>query len=205
LDGDNDSIRRVDGSMRSGCACAAQAGRAFGKNGWAARFKSTQNDDKHQSNVRQKGESRCSSNTVNQAGVFWRKLWKISCPPKVRHLMWRLAQNSLALKMNICRRGMQLDTRCPLCFRFDKDGGHCFLKCKFVKRCWESLSLEPIRQNLLLKRSAWEVIMEVIAKKEEDRLKTVLLLWKWWDFRNKVDRGEKMQSTSPGRMLLEMC
>jgi len=67
------------------------------------------------------------------------------------------------------------------------------------------LSLELIRQNLLLQSSAREVIMEVISKKEEDRLKTVLLLWKWWDFRNKVDRGEKMQSASPGRMLLEMC
>ena len=70
LDGDNDSIRRVDGSMRSSCPCAPRAGHAFGKNGWAARFKSTQNDDKHQSNVRQKGESRCSGNAVNQVGVF---------------------------------------------------------------------------------------------------------------------------------------
>ena len=45
-------------------------------------------------------------NDANQASVFWHKLWKLSCPPKVKHFMWRLARNSLALKMNIQRRGM---------------------------------------------------------------------------------------------------
>ncbi|KAF8732917.1 hypothetical protein HU200_015267 [Digitaria exilis] len=27
---------------------------------------------------------------------------------------------------------MDIDTRCPVCWRFDEDGGHCFLKCKMA-------------------------------------------------------------------------
>jgi hypothetical protein len=108
--------------------------------------------------------------------------------------MWRFARNSLALKMNIQRRGMKLDTRCPMCYRFDEDGGYCFLKCKLVKRGWASLSLESVRLNLLLKKSAWDVAMEVISLKEEDCLQSMLFLWKWWNVRNKVDRGELVQS-----------
>ena len=89
---------------------------------------------------------------------------------------------------------MKIDTRCPMCYRLDEDGGHCFLKCKLVKCCWASLSLEPIRQILLLKKSAWEVAMVVVSLEEDVRLKTVLLLWKWWNVRNKADKGEMVHS-----------
>ena len=88
---------------------------------------------------------------------------------------------------------MQLDTRCPVCHWLDEDGGHCFLKCKLVKRCWSTLSLEPVRQQLLSKQSAWEVVTEILSLKEEVRTKTVLFLWKWWTERNKINKGEKGQ------------
>ena len=88
---------------------------------------------------------------------------------------------------------MQLDTRCLVCHRLDEDGGHCFLKCKLVKRCWSTLSLEPVRQQLLSKQSAWEVVTEILSLKEEVRTKTVLFLWKWWTERNKINKGEKGQ------------
>jgi len=97
--------------------------------------------------------------------------------------------------MNIQRRGVQLDTRCPVCHRFDEDGGHCFLKCKMVKRCWSSLSLEPVRQQLLLKQSAWEVVTEILALNDEVQTKTALLLWKWWSVRNKINKGERSQNS----------
>lgn len=47
--------------------------------------------------------------------------------------------NSLALKKNIQRRIGPIDMICPVCKRLDEDCGHCFLKCKFVQKCWEDL------------------------------------------------------------------
>lgn len=93
--------------------------------------------------------------------------------------------------MNIRHRGVLLDMRCPVCNRFDEDRGHCFFKCKMVKCCWSSLSLEPIRLMLSSKQSAWEVITEVLYMKEDSSIKTILLLWRWWSVRNKVNKGEK--------------
>jgi hypothetical protein len=110
-------------------------------------------DEKHQVKIRQKGESSNNMGEPNQTRTIWRKIWKLSFLPKVRHFIWRLARNSLVVRMNICRRGVLLDTRCPVCNRFDEDGSHCFFKCKMVRRCWARLSLEPVRQTLLLKRS----------------------------------------------------
>ena len=75
--------------------------------------------------------------------------------------------------------------------RLDEDGGHCFLKCKFVKHGWLDLQLEPVRQKLLPKASAWEVIQEILNLKKDECLKAVILLWRWWDVRNKLNKGER--------------
>ena len=63
---------------------------------------------------------------------------------KIKQFIWRLAHNSLSLKINIKRQEIDLKNRCPVCLRFDEDGGHCFLECKAVKRCWQDLALELI-------------------------------------------------------------
>jgi hypothetical protein len=47
--------------------------------------------------------------------------------------------------MNISRKNIDLDTRCPMCKRLDEDGGHLFIKCKKVKEIWWDFSLEEIR------------------------------------------------------------
>lgn len=64
----------------------------------------------------------------------WEKIWKLECPNKVKHFIWRLAHNSHLLRRNLARRGMQIDTKCLVCDRLDEDGGHLFLKCKLAKQ-----------------------------------------------------------------------
>ncbi|XP_066334061.1 uncharacterized protein [Miscanthus floridulus] len=140
--------------------------------------------------VRQEGQCSSGSPATECATSLWRSIWKLSCPPKLKHFLWRLARNSLALKLNLQRRGIKLDTRCPVCNRLDEDDGYCFLKCKFVKHCWSDLRLEHVRLELLAKRSARDVVQAVLQQKV-DRLKTIILLWKWRSIRNQIDHGER--------------
>ena len=77
--------------------------------------KNVLDDEKNLMKSRQRGEGSNSSCAVNNRSVVWHKLWKLSCQPRVCHFLWRLARNSLAFKMNIQRRGVQLDTRCLVC------------------------------------------------------------------------------------------
>jgi hypothetical protein len=153
-------------------------------------------DGKEKEQVRQEGQCSSGSHATENATSFWRSLWKLSCPPKLKHFLWRLTRNSLALKLNLQRRGIKLDTRCPVCNRLDEDGGHCFLKCKFVKHCWVDLQLEHVRLELLSKCSAREVVQAVLQLKEADQMKTIILLWKWWSVRNQFDHGERGLSGS---------
>jgi hypothetical protein len=94
------------------------------------------------------GSPSCSKNNQSDKGLVRKQLWSMSLPSKIIHFLWRLATNSLPLGINQKRRGLETDTRCPMCFRMNEDGGHLFCKCKKVKPIWRQLQLEEIREEL---------------------------------------------------------
>ena len=55
--------------------------------------------------------------------------------------------------------------------------------------------LEDIRSMLLQKRSAYEVVTSILARNEEICLKVIMLLYAWWEARNKANAGEGMRQT----------
>lgn len=124
----------------------------------------------------------------------WKKIWSLPCPPKIKQFMWRVAHNSLPMKMNIKRRHIDLDTSCPVCLRYDEDGGHCFLKCKQVRQCWREVQLDNLRCSLLSAQTAKEFVWRILKLRQDQCLCVCLLLWRWWDTRNKANAGEPMLS-----------
>jgi hypothetical protein len=80
----------------------------------------------------------CSFSDDEAHGFNWGKLWSLSLPNKVLHFLWRIATKSLRFHMKMRRRGMDVNPRCPMCFRLNEDGGHIFYKCKMVKPNLES-------------------------------------------------------------------
>ena len=108
----------------------------------------------------------------------------------MKHFIWRLAHNSLPLRQNIKRRGVKLDTICPMCHRLDEDGGHLFLKCKCVRQLWRALDLEEARLLLVNCTSAKHLLEEIWKLDDEQQIEILTLLWVWWSTRNKVSQGE---------------
>ena len=103
---------------------------------------------------------------------------------KVKHFLWRMSHNTLAVHMVLQRRGMKLDTRCCMCGRYDEDGGH-LLKCKEVREVWRELNLEDVRCELMTTCSVVEM-MEKFFKLEPNQQSTIVtLLWLWWKERNR--------------------
>jgi hypothetical protein len=113
----------------------------------------------------------------------WEQPWKVKCPQKMLHFLWRLGHNSLALRVNLRRRGMKLDTRCFLCGRMDEDGGHLFFKCKQVRGVWRDLQLEQTRIHLASVLSAKGVVEEIRKLQEDVKCKVITLLYLWWSER----------------------
>jgi hypothetical protein len=66
-------------------------------------------DGAERSRTVQVGES--SSSAANDENhLVWKKIWKLDCHPRTKQFIWRVAHNSLAMKMKIKKKGMFLDT-----------------------------------------------------------------------------------------------
>jgi hypothetical protein len=146
-----------------------------------------------------------TSNDYEQSrSMPWKKLWMLLLPSKVLHFLWRLAHNSLPLRMKLKSRGLEVDTRCLVCYRLDQDGGHCFLKCKCVKVVWRAALLEECRLELINCPRAISVLEDILKMEETKCLKVCILLWLWWSERNKANQGEKIRTTDEIIYLLQL-
>jgi hypothetical protein len=93
--------------------------------------------------------------------------------------------------MNIKRKRVELDTRCPMCNRMDEDGGHLFLKCKCVKHIWRSLLLEDVRQFLLSAPNTTAMFEFIWTLPSNTQSMVLVLFWDWWTTRNKKNAEGK--------------
>jgi hypothetical protein len=118
-------------------------------------------------------------------------MWNLKCPGKVKQFLWRFTHNSLAVRRNLSRRGVEIEnTACVML----EDGSHLFLKCKYVKRIWRELCLEDQRSAMAGKPSAKEVTAYILQLYGNLQLKVVLTMWLWWNERNGVREGELQQT-----------
>ena len=44
---------------------------------------------------------------------WWRKVWSLNIPPKIRVFWWRACRNFLPSKMESCRRHVERESFCP--------------------------------------------------------------------------------------------
>src|SRR5438105_1261016 len=112
--------------------------------------------------------SASSSSSSDVHGSKWTSIWNLKMPGNMKIFLWRLVHNSLPLRLNIQRKHVELDTRCPVCARFDEDGCHLFLRCKFVKQIWRELNLEGLRGAMLEGASAMDML-QVLWTKPQDQ------------------------------------
>ncbi|XP_073355407.1 uncharacterized protein [Aegilops tauschii subsp. strangulata] len=115
-------------------------------------------------NARDQGQP--ESSNIPQNNWEWKEIWNLPCQPKIQYFSWRLAHNSLPLKLNMKRRGIDCDTICVCCKRLDEDGAHLFFRCKKVKQVWRSLQPEELREEMCVCRNATEVIHVILRLPE---------------------------------------
>lgn len=117
----------------------------------------------------------------------------MACPNKVQVFAWRLAHNILPLKRKIESRNIELDTRCPMCYRLDEDAGHLLFKCKYAKKVWRQMNMEDKRAQLANLHSAHEIFMAIWENTEDVQTMLITTLWTLWIGRNAVNAGESQR------------
>ncbi|KAJ8431184.1 hypothetical protein Cgig2_010216 [Carnegiea gigantea] len=113
---------------------------------------------------------------------FWRKIWSMNVPPRIRPYAWRVCNNVLASRANIIRRLEHFDASCGFSIELDV---HVLLECPLAVQIWECSKFqpaiwEPRHPSLLdclssiMRKVDWESLAEFVA-----------VLWECWHARNK--------------------
>lgn len=140
--------------------------------------------------MEKRGKGSGSGTSTRIDDPFWRRIWNLNCPRKLIHFMWRLGHNTLALRVNLKRRGMKIDTKCVMCERLDEDGAHLFFKCT-VKHIWNILQLDAVREDLAQCLTAREAVEKILKLSPEIQRQVITLLYLWWSEQCGVREGER--------------
>lgn len=58
----------------------------------------------------------------------WKDLWKLKVIPRVRLFLWKVCNNSLPTRVNLCKRGVHNDPLCLLCGEEQESSDHLLLQ-----------------------------------------------------------------------------
>ncbi|KAL9665868.1 hypothetical protein QQ045_000189 [Rhodiola kirilowii] len=111
------------------------------------------------------GESSDSSRLTH----FWRKLWCLKLPNKVKFFIWRLFHNGLPDAMNLIKRGCVVDKGCKLCGFETETVMHVVKDCWWCKVIWDELDIDPSVLNVPYEFPAdwlWHCAQELDLRKK---------------------------------------
>lgn len=93
-----------------------------------------------------------SSSSSGDCINFWKLIWQIPTPPKIRMFMWRICNNAIATFSNPFNRKCAQSPACQICFQEAETTEHMLFGCAWTAPVWLacSLSLRPSTVSSLL-------------------------------------------------------
>ncbi|KAL6270249.1 hypothetical protein ACE6H2_027160 [Prunus campanulata] len=126
-----------------------------------------------------------SSSTESYGTKFWKHIWEANVPPKVRHFIWRVAQNILPTKDRLITRGVDGNLLgCVFCGKTEESAVHVLLFCPFAVSLWSASPMglwfldgaEPSLKCLLNR------VFDTCSKSRVEQI--MILCWALWNERN---------------------
>ena len=127
---------------------------------------------------------------------FWRRIWSITLPHKIRHFVWRACCNALPTKNNLMRRKITQEELCEECKGAPETVGHVLWGCPKVKEAWECSKLVlsgTDEANLSFQDVIWKLLMNEDVG-EDHVAQPVTTAWALWHNRNEVRCGGARKS-----------
>uniref|UniRef100_A0A8R7VD05 Reverse transcriptase zinc-binding domain-containing protein n=1 Tax=Triticum urartu TaxID=4572 RepID=A0A8R7VD05_TRIUA len=75
------------------------------------------------------GPQSSSSTAEIDDRISWDLIWKAGIPEKIKIFAWRVATNTLATKMNKCKRTLAIDNTCNICGNTEENEYHAVVEC----------------------------------------------------------------------------
>ena len=83
-------------------------------------------------------ENLAEASVSNSAATrdLWSGIWKLKCPGKIEHFLWRACTNCLPTKANLLKRKIVTDSICHRCGRCEETTMHALWSCEAIKLFW---------------------------------------------------------------------
>ena len=82
------------------------------------------------------GNGASSTSDNRNMRKFWKYLWSINIPHKVKHFAWRACKEILPTKENLKRRKVIENSDCDCCLSQEESSGHLFWSCSRSQEIW---------------------------------------------------------------------
>lgn len=120
---------------------------------------------------------------------FWRKLWNLKIPLKVKHFMWRANSGTLPTKDILISRRVNVCSLCPVCNTNMETTAHVLVNCDFAKLCWETVNL---RKQFYTVSSFTEWFSGMVQDYNMEEMKIIsMICWSLWKNRNNIVWNQK--------------
>ncbi|CAL1353300.1 unnamed protein product [Linum trigynum] len=116
---------------------------------------------------------------------FWKTLWSLPIPPKLKFFLWRVVRGFLP-----CQEILQLKSlcdlnECPVCSSGIESISHCLFECRVARGVWSLAGKEHIRVMIanLSPDLAWSVMFNSLRLSKLEMAEILFLTWRIWKAR----------------------
>lgn len=104
---------------------------------------------------------------------IWEKIWKLSCPAKVKIFIWRTLHGTLPCRVTLANRHMKVSPICPSCTNEPEDTKHVLFLCQKAKEVWNKLGMGRVIKEACVIDRAGEAILEFLLLKPDNEIATL--------------------------------
>ncbi|KAL9286052.1 putative reverse transcriptase zinc-binding domain-containing protein [Arabidopsis thaliana] len=113
------------------------------------------------------------------------QVWKVQCPPKLRHFLWQILAGCVPVTENLRRRGINCDSGCVRCGTVEETINHTLFQCHPERQIW-ALSKIPTVPRVFSTSSIYANLDHLFSRipLEFDSSAYPWIIWYIWKARN---------------------
>lgn len=120
----------------------------------------------------------------NANSGFWRRLWNLKIPPKVKNFLWRASNGYLPTKTALNMKYVLISTLCPTCDASEETTLHCLVRCGFAEACNRGAGFVNLTDN---NESFVDWLDTTMGQYNNSMVASlVMIMWSIWKARNMV-------------------
>lgn len=123
-----------------------------------------------------------TNNSMTANSGFWRRLWNLKIPPKVKNFLWRAVSNCLPTKDMLLTRRVQVCELCPICNDNVETALHKLVLCPQAVKVWEQSHLPQLHGNFVSFSEWFQLVLQ--QRKGEEALISSMICWMLWKSKN---------------------